>query len=343
MDIDIIRWTGAALRYLDQTRLPLETAVEETTDYRVVIDAVKKLKIRGAPLIGIAAGYGMLLAAQEFVKLGTEPFYQNMRLAMDEFAASRPTAVNLFWALGRVRETLDRKLPAVDATAALEALALEIHEDDVRRCDAIGRHGTDIIPQDAAVLTHCNAGALATGGIGTAIGVLTTAHRQGKNIHVYADETRPLLQGARLTMWELTRLGIPSTLLTDNMAALAMKERRISVVVTGADRIAANGDTANKIGTYGVAILAAYHGIPFYIAAPKSTIDLSISDGTGIPIEMRGAEEVVAFSGTRTAPEGAEAFTPAFDVTPSSLIAGIITEDGICRQPYTESLAALFR
>jgi methylthioribose-1-phosphate isomerase len=342
METKSIHWDGSSLHFLDQTALPGETVFRDTQDYSEVIEAIKKLRIRGAPLIGIAASYGMLLAARQFTTLGYDSFCNNMDASRAQMAASRPTAVNLFWALEQVKQVLRVQNTVDGSVNALEKLALEIHEDDRKRCNAIGTHGATLISDGDRILTHCNAGALATGGIGTALGAIFTAHDQGKNIHVYADETRPLLQGSRLTMWELQQTTIPSTLICDNTAAMTMRDKKVSLVITGADRIAANGDSVNKIGTYGLAIMAAHHGIPFYIAAPKSTIDMRVISGDEIPIEERGAEEVTTINGKRLAPEDVDVFAPAFDVTPNGLIHGIVTEDGICRAPYTESLSKLF-
>lgn len=364
---DIIHLTGDGLRFLDQTRLPAEERIVETADYRDVLEAIRSLRVRGAPLIGIAAAYGTVLAAREIChghataanqptgpsdtstgtaqraagKTSSPACRERMLAVCDEFASTRPTAVNLFWALERMR-TVIREHDTADIPQALEREAHAIHEDDARRCAAIGRHGAEIIPANAGIITHCNTGALATGGDGTAFSVLLEAHRQGKNIHVYADETRPLLQGARLTMWELKRAGIPSTLMTDSTAAMRMRQGGIGAVITGADRIAANGDSANKIGTYGLAVAARHHGIPFYIAAPLSTVDLALANGDAIPIEERASVELTRWGDIPTAPEGISTYTPAFDVTPAELINGIITEGGICAPPYRETLAAAF-
>jgi methylthioribose-1-phosphate isomerase len=265
---------------------------------------------------------------------------ERFETAAGSIAATRPTAKNLFWALERMRNVL--RLNLRESTESLfeklEREALAIHAEDKRMCDDIGRFGSELIPNGAKILTHCNTGALATGGIGTAFGVLLSAHRRGKNIHVYADETRPLLQGARLTMWELMNAGIPSSLITDNSAAWTIKTKKIDLIITGADRITANGDSANKIGTYNLAVLAKAHNIPFYIAAPTSTIDTSIRQGEDIPIEERGADEIVNGFGKQVAPNDSKVFAPAFDVTPNGLITAIITEQGILRPPYIESI-----
>ncbi|MDT8322910.1 MAG: S-methyl-5-thioribose-1-phosphate isomerase [Bacteroidota bacterium] len=338
----VITLTPEALRFLDQTRLPAEEFVVETADYRRVLEAIRTLRIRGAPLIGIAAACGVALAARELLAASSPDSQAQLRAVCDEFAATRPTAVNLFWALDRLRGIIDRTPDGAGLVAALETEVRVLHEDDARRCAAIGRHGMQLIPPGGGVITHCNTGALATGGDGTAFSVLLAAHRAGKDIHVYADETRPLLQGARLTMWELQRAGIPATLITDSTAAMLMRQGRVQAAITGADRIAANGDSANKIGTYGLAVAARHHDIPFYIAAPLSTVDLSLASGEDIPIEERAAEEITEWGGRRIAPDGTACYTPAFDVTPAALISGIVTESGICAPPYDETLRALF-
>ncbi len=337
-----IALTPKGLRFLDQTLLPTKEVIVETTDYRVVLEAIRALRVRGAPLIGISAAYGLTLAARELLHSPSPDPHATLREVCDAFAATRPTAVNLFWALDRLRNVIDSATDIAALCAAIERAAREIHEDDARRCEAIGQYGKELIPAGAGVITHCNTGALATGGDGTAFSVLLAAHLAGKGIHVYADETRPLLQGARLTMWELQRAGIPATLITDSTAAMLMRQGRVQAAITGADRIAANGDSANKIGTYALAVAARHHGIPFYIAAPLSTVDLALATGEDIPIEERAAEEITDWGGRRIAPEDAQCYTPAFDVTPADLITGIITERGICTPPYGETLHALF-
>lgn len=334
--ISSIEWCGTSVRFLDQTLLPGTESYVETDRLDVLIDAIVRLRVRGAPLLGIAAAYGMLLALRPLRSASPQEFHSAAASAADAIAASRPTAVNLFWALERMKNTLrlnpqDQPFRLFDL---LQEEALAIHAGDRTMCEAMGKAGAALIPDGAKVLTHCNTGALATGGIGTAFGVLYTAHRSGKKIEVYADETRPLLQGARLTMWELRKAGIPAVLITDNTAAWTIKSRKIDLIITGADRIAANGDTANKIGTYNLAVLAKEHGIPFYIAAPSSTVDPNIVSGDRIIIEERSAEEVVNGFGKRTAPEGCRVFAPAFDVTPCRLITAIITENGVHRAPF---------
>jgi methylthioribose-1-phosphate isomerase len=335
-----IEWLGTSVRFLDQTELPLKELYIETSELEVLNDAIIKLKVRGAPLLGICAAYGILLGIQSAKKSSLGTMQEHFETAAGSIAATRPTAKNLFWSLERMRNVL--RLNLHESTESLfeklEREALAIHAEDKRMCDDIGRFGSELIPNGAKILTHCNTGALATGGIGTAFGVLLSAHRSGKNIHVYADETRPLLQGARLTMWELMNAGIPSSLITDNSAAWTIKTKKIDLIITGADRITANGDSANKIGTYNLALLAKAHSIPFYIAAPTSTIDTSIRQGEDIPIEERGADEIVNGFGKQVAPNDSKVFAPAFDVTPNGLITAIITEQGILRPPYIESI-----
>ena len=343
-DIDIIRWTGSSVRFTDQTLLPRETRVVETDDYRDMLEAIRSLRVRGAPLIGIAAAYGVLTAAHSLAhdaesgQRGPAEFTDALLKVCDEFAATRPTAVNLFLALENVRAVLRAGGSDAEILERLTAMAGQLHKNEILSCEAIGRHGAALLPQGARVITHCNTGALATGGEGTAFAVLLHAHRQGKDIHVYAGETRPLLQGARLTMWELQHSGIPSTLITDSTAAMLMQTRNIDAVITGADRIAANGDTANKIGTYGLAVAARHHGIPFYIAAPTSTLDLALESGDVIPIEERAAEEVTGSGVKRSAPEHVRVYAPAFDVTPAALITAIRTERGVFSPPFRETL-----
>lgn len=340
--MDAIRWQGNSLALLDQTRLPVEEVWNTYTDYRTVADAIRRLVVRGAPAIGVAAAYALCLAAMEYKGQNPEEFQKSMAAASAELAASRPTAVNLFWALDRMGLALGAAGCGADALPILIREAEAIHREDVAMNRAIGAAGAAIVPHGARILTHCNAGAIATGGYGTALGVVRSAFTQGKVEMVYCDETRPLLQGARLTAWELVKDGIPATLITDNMAASLMAQGKIDLVLLGCDRMAANGDFANKIGTYGVAVLAHYHGIPFYSVLPSSTIDLSIPDGSHIPIEQREASEVTHFAGVRTAPEGVGVYNPAFDVTPHRLLTGIITEKGVIHPPFAEQLAERF-
>lgn len=340
--MDAIRWQGNSLALLDQTRLPVEEVWNTYTDYRKVADAIRRLVVRGAPAIGVAAAYALCLAAMEYKGQNPEEFQKSMAAASAELAASRPTAVNLFWALDRMGLALGAAGCGAEALPILIREAEAIHREDVAMNRAIGAAGAAIVPHGARILTHCNAGAIATGGYGTALGVVRSAFTQGKVEMVYCDETRPLLQGARLTAWELVKDGIPATLITDNMAASLMAQGKIDLVLLGCDRMAANGDFANKIGTYGVAVLAHYHGIPFYSVLPSSTIDLSIPDGSHIPIEQREASEVTHFAGVRTAPEGVGVYNPAFDVTPHRLLTGIITEKGVIYPPFQENLQKLF-
>jgi methylthioribose-1-phosphate isomerase len=329
--IQPIRWAGDHLLFLDQTRLPHCQVYLRCERVEQLAEAIRALRLRGAPLIGIAAAYGLALAAR-----GDEAsLKQRVARAADLLRATRPTARNLFWAIDRVVA-----LAGAGATAdELAREALAIHEEDARTCRLIGEHGAPLIPDGAAVLTICNTGSLATGGEGTALAAIRAAHRRGKGIRVLVCETRPLLQGARLTIWELMQDEIPATLITDGMAATCMQRAMVDVVITGADRIARNGDAANKIGTYGLAVLAAHHSIPFYVAAPMSTVDLSIADGSHIPIEERDPDEVRSYGGYPVAPTGVAAFNPAFDVTPANLIAGIITERGVARPPYERGFA----
>ena len=340
--MDAIRWQGNSLALLDQTRLPVEEVWNTYTDYRKVADAIRRLVVRGAPAIGVAAAYALCLAAMEYKGQNPEEFQKSMAAASAELAASRPTAVNLFWALDRMGLALGAAGCGAEALPILIREAEAIHREDVAMNRAIGAAGAAIVPHGARILTHCNAGAIATGGYGTALGVVRSAFTQGKVEMVYCDETRPLLQGARLTAWELVKDGIPATLITDNRAASRMAQGKIDLVLLGCDRMAANGDFANKIGTYGVAVLAHYHGIPFYSVLPSSTIDLSIPDGSHIPIEQREASEVTHFAGVRTAPEGVGVYNPAFDVTPHRLLTGIITEKGVIHPPFAEQLAERF-
>lgn len=324
------------VRFLDQTRLPLEEVYIETSDIAILADAIITLKLRGAPLIGISAAYGVLLGIQEYKHSSIDQFSHVFTHSVDLLAKTRPTAKNLFWALERMQKIV--RLNSNEKSEALfdklEAEAVSIHKDDGAMCEAMGKFGAALIPDGAKILTHCNTGALATGGIGTALGVITTAHRMGRKISVYVDETRPLLQGARLTMWELHKAGVPATLITDNAAAWTILSKKIDLIIVGADRIVANGDTANKIGTYNLAVLAQEHGIPFYVVAPTTTMDASLKTGEEITIEERNAEEVTFGFERRTAPDHAKVFSPAFDVTPHRYITAIITEKGIHRTPF---------
>ncbi|MFP4058236.1 MAG: S-methyl-5-thioribose-1-phosphate isomerase [Candidatus Brocadiia bacterium] len=341
MPVPTIQWVGGLgghARLIDQTRLPTEFREIDVTDVESMREAIRALRVRGAPAIGIAAAYGTVLGVQGSEAEDYEQFRRELAGTADRLATARPTAVNLFWALERMKEVAEaqRSMPIPALKQRLLDEALAIAEEDRATCRAIGRHGARRVPDPAGVLTHCNAGALATADYGTALGVLYAAHEQGKRLHVYADETRPLLQGARLTTWELMQAGIDVTLICDNMAAQVLREGKVDLVVVGADRIAANGDTANKIGTYGLAILAREHGVPFYVAAPVSTFDLSLPSGEAIPIEERGAEEVTCGFGRTTAPDAVHVYSPAFDVTPARYITAIITERGLI-EPVDET------
>ncbi len=335
-----IEWVGDKVRIIDQTKLPLELDFIETDDYKVVVEAIKKLKVRGAPAIGIAAGFGIYLGMKNFDDGDRERIKDAFESICSEFASTRPTAVNLFWAIDRMKKVFyaNINLEFDELKKRLLNEALSIQEDDIKMCKAIGLHGSKLIPDEANILTHCNTGWLATGDYGTALGIIYTAFEQGKKVRVYVDETRPLLQGARLTTWELMHRGIEAILITDNMAAYLMKLGKVDCVIVGADRIALNGDTANKIGTYSLAISAKYHNIPFYVAAPTSSIDFNIKTGDEIPIEERGAEEIVEIAGKRIAPDGVKTFSPAFDVTPNELITAIVTELGIIYPPFYEGI-----
>lgn len=342
MTCEPVTWSDGTLRIIDQTLLPTVLSRVELTTAESVWNAVKTLQVRGAPAIGICAAFGVLVGVRERNPASTGDLLRFVHEVADYLATSRPTAVNLFWALDRMRRTAEqsgRDAPPADVLGRLEAEARAILAEDIEIGRRIGAAGAHLISPGAGVLTHCNAGGLATGGTGTALSVLYHAHASGTPFHAYADETRPLLQGARLTTWELQQAGIPVTLICDNMAAQVMREGKINVVIVGADRVARNGDAANKIGTYGVAVLAKAHGIPFYVAIPSSTLDGDLADGIGIPIEQRAAEEVTAPFGHRVAPEGIKVYNPAFDVTPASLIAGIITEHGLMEPPYEQSLS----
>jgi methylthioribose-1-phosphate isomerase len=345
--IPTLRWIGGIdghLRLIDQTLLPVEFKEIDCRTVEQVWEAIRSLRVRGAPAIGIAAAYGVCVGVQSAVGRDEAAFFARLDEVTTYLASSRPTAVNLFWALDRMKRAAhELRGTASDIAARLLAEAQAIHEEDRQMCRAIGRHGAALLADGQGVLTHCNAGGLATADYGTALAVIFAAHEQGKQLHVYADETRPLLQGARLTAWELAQRGIDVTLICDSMAAQVMREGRVQAVVVGADRIAANGDTANKIGTYQVALAAAAHDIPFYVAAPSSTFDLSIASGDAIPIEQRAAEEITHGFGRQTAPTGIKVYNPAFDVTPARLIAGIICERGVIRPVTRERIAEVLR
>jgi methylthioribose-1-phosphate isomerase len=341
-----IEWQPDAVVMVDQRKLPGQERYVRCRTANEVARAIKTMVIRGAPAIGVAAAMGVALGVRQSRASGTRQLTVEFTKICDKLAATRPTAVNLFWAIDRMKRAFGAAVQAGasvdDIKARLEAEARAIHDEDVDGCRTLGHVGAEVVPAAARILTHCNAGALATAGYGTALGVIRAAAEAGKVAAVFADETRPFLQGARLTAWELVRDQIPTTVITESMAGPLMRAGGIDLVVVGADRIAANGDVANKIGTYTVATMAHAHGVPFYVAAPLSTIDLSTPDGDHIPIEQRPPREVTHVGTTRVAPEGASVWNPAFDVTPAGLVAGIITERGIARAPYAESLRALF-
>jgi methylthioribose-1-phosphate isomerase len=335
-----------AVVMIDQRKLPAQEVYVRCRTAPEVARAIRSMVIRGAPAIGVAAAMGIALGARKSKATGTQKFAAEFARACELMAATRPTAVNLFWAIARLKRSFAAGAEAGESVEQikdrLDREARAIHDEDLAGCRAMGAFGAAVVPADARILTHCNAGALATAGYGTALGVVRGAVEAGKRVVVFADETRPFLQGARLTAWELVRDGIDTTVITDSMAAALMRQGGVNFVVVGADRIAANGDTANKIGTYGLAVLAREHGIPFYVAAPVSTIDLHTPDGSRIPIEERSAREVTHVGGAQLAAAGAHVWNPAFDVTPHPLIAGIITERGILRPPYSESLPRAF-
>jgi len=343
MTVSTIEWEGdvdGKVKIVEQTILPGELKYIYCNDKESIWDAIKKLKVRGAPAIGIAAGMGTFIGARAIKTDDVKEFLKELDGVMDYLGSSRPTAVNLFTSLNRMKKVANESATksVLDIKKNLFLEALKIHKEDKESCRNIGKFGSEFIKDGMGILTHCNAGGLATADYGTALAVMFTAHEQGKKIHVYVDETRPLLQGSRLTAWELMQAGIDSTLICDNMAAYVMKKGKVDCVVVGADRIALNGDAANKIGTYGVSILAKEHGIPFYVAAPISTFDFEIQSGDEIPIEERGEEEITNGFGKRTAPEGVKVFNPAFDVTPASNIAAIITDKGVIENPTIEKI-----
>ena len=340
--IPTLSWTPEGVRFIDQTRLPLEESYVVATTYEQVADVIVTMVVRGAPAIGVSAAYGVALGAEKTAAQTTEEFAPEFEKICARLAGTRPTAVNLFWAIDRMKKLFADLHEAGSSMATVrEKILAEAHamyEEDIAACKTMGAFGGGLLPEEGGVLTHCNAGALATCGYGTALGVIRAAVEQGKQIHVYADETRPFLQGARLTAWELMADGIPTTVICDNMAASLMRAGKITAVVVGADRIAANGDFANKIGTYNVAILAKEHGIPFYCAAPWSTIDMETATGDAIPIEERNQVEVTHHGGKQLTPHGVGICNPAFDVTPAKYVTAIITERGVLRAPYAESL-----
>ena len=341
--IKTLEWTDSGVRFIDQTKLPTEETYVTCKTHEQVADVIRKMVVRGAPAIGVAVAMGIALGVKNSKAATGAELQQEFDRICDLIGQTRPTAVNLFWAIRRMRQKFEyfrmRTIPQIKQELIEEAQRM--HAEDIAANQAMGRHGATLMPTSGGVLTHCNAGALATCGYGTALGVIRAAVEQGKKIHVYADETRPFLQGSRLTAWELMKDGIPTTVISDNMAGAMMKQGKIGAIVVGADRIAANGDVANKIGTYTVAVLAKEHAIPFYVAAPFSTIDLETSNGSTIPIEQRNAREVTHIAGKAIAPEGVEVENPAFDVTPGKYVTAIITERGIARAPYNESLRKL--
>lgn len=344
MSVKTLEWKKGKLVLIDQTKLPTKLVYAKCCNVKQVWDAIKRLVVRGAPAIGVAAAYGIVIGMQNSKAKNREQFLKELEDTAHYLASSRPTAVNLFWALERMKKVAIES--RTESIMRLKQLLLnearKIHKEDIETCRRIGKNGSVLIHDGMSALTHCNAGGLATSDYGTALSVFFVSAEQGKKIHVYADETRPLLQGARLTTWELKQHGIDVTLICDNMAAHVMKQGKVDIVITGADRIAANGDTANKIGTYGVALLAKAHNIPFYIAAPKSTFDMSLKSGDLIPIEERHPCEITKGFGRQTAPDGIKIYNPAFDVTPHKLISGFITEEGIIRPPYKSNLKKLF-
>lgn len=338
-----IAWQDDAIVMIDQRKLPSAEVYVHCKSANEVARAIKSMVIRGAPAIGVAAAMGIALGMEKSKATGTRQFATEFQRTCDVMAATRPTAVNLFWAIDRIKQAFSDGALAGESVAQLQARlrreAMAIHDQDVASCRAIGCNGAALVPTGARILTHCNAGALATAGYGTALGVIRCAVEAGKAVHVLADETRPFLQGSRLTAWELTRDGIDTTVITDSMSGALMRDGQIDLVVVGADRIAANGDTANKIGTYTVAVLAKEHGLPFYVAAPWSSIDLSMPDGSNIPIEERDAKEVTHVGANRLAPEGAAVRNPAFDVTPHRYITAIVTDRGVFHPPFIKTLA----
>jgi methylthioribose-1-phosphate isomerase len=338
-----LEWTDKGVRFIDQTKLPTEEVFVVCTTYQQVADVIRNMVVRGAPAIGVAAGMGIALGVRNSKAETVADLKKDFDQICKVIGETRPTAVNLFWAIRRMQDKFDslRVRPVAQIKQALVEEAQRMHTEDIAANQAMGRHGATLMPSSGGVLTHCNAGALATAGYGTALGVIRAAVEQGKKIHVYADETRPFLQGSRLTAWELMKDGIPTTVISDNMAGAIMKQGKIGAIVVGADRIAANGDVANKIGTYTVAVLAKEHGIPFYVAAPISTVDLETPDGSGIPIEQRNSKEVTHIAGKQMVPDGVQIENPAFDVTPAKYVAAIITERGVAKAPYEESLKRL--
>lgn len=343
--IKTLEWTDAGVRFIDQTKLPTEEAYVTCKTYEEVADAIRTMIVRGAPAIGVSAAMGVALGVRDSKARDRAELKQDLDRICDVLGSTRPTAVNLFWAIRRMKEKFDAvsAQPMLNIQQTLITEAQQMLMEDIAANEAMGKHGAVLLPASGSVLTHCNAGALCACGYGTALGVIRAAVDSGKKIHVFADETRPFLQGSRLTAWELMKDGIPTTVIADNMAGAIMRQGKIAAVIVGADRIAANGDVANKIGTYTVAVLAKEHGIPFYVAAPFSTVDLDTPDGSQIPIEQRSSQEVTHMAGKQIAPDGVLVENPAFDVTPHQYVSAIITERGIVREPYAETLRASMR
>jgi methylthioribose-1-phosphate isomerase len=341
--IKTLEWTDGGVVFIDQTKLPMEEIYVTCKTYQEVADAIVTMVVRGAPAIGVAAAMGVALGTRDAKANTVAELKPQFEKICDDLAATRPTAVNLFWAIRRMKDKFAevQSQSVAQIKSALIKEAQQMYVEDIAACEAMGRNGAVLLPRSGGVLTHCNAGALATCGYGTALGVIRSAVTAGSKINVYADETRPFLQGSRLTAWELQHDGIPTTVIADNMAGAMMRLGKINAVIVGADRIAANGDVANKIGTYSVAILAKEHGIPFYVAAPWSTIDLATATGEQIPIEQRSPKEVTHHAGKQVAPTGIAVENPAFDVTPNKYVAAIITERGVAKAPYAESLREL--
>lgn len=344
-EVRTIQWLDGRVRIIDQTRLPVEVIYRDLTTPEEMIEAIRTMQVRGAPALGVAGAFGLALAARRINARNRETFLNELRPVAERIAGARPTAVNLSWGVNRLMQKLEASHYREPEKMAgmLLAEAQRVLEEDLAANRALGRHGAELVPADATVLTHCNAGALATAGYGTALGVIRAAREAGKRVRVFVDETRPLLQGSRLTAWELLEDGFDVTLIADTMAGHFLHSGEIACVVVGADRIAANGDVANKIGTYGVAVLAKENGVPFYVAAPVSTVDLSLASGDGIPIEQRAAAEVTQVQGVTIAPPGVFVANPAFDVTPARYVTAIITERGVVRPPYEEGLRAVCR
>jgi methylthioribose-1-phosphate isomerase len=343
--IKTLEWTDAGVRFIDQTKLPTEEIYVTCTTYQQVAEAIKTMVVRGAPAIGVAAAMGIALGVRDAKAETVAEITPQFEQICEVMGATRPTAVNLFWAIRRMQQKFAQLQgrPVAEIKREIVDEACRMHVEDIAANEAMGKHGAVLLPTSGSVLTHCNAGALCSAGYGTALGVIRAAIESGKKIHVFADETRPFLQGSRLTAWELMKDDIPTTLISDNMAGAIMRQGKIDAVVVGADRIAANGDVANKIGTYTVAVLAKEHRIPFYVAAPTSTLDLETPDGSKIPIEQRASTEVTHLAGKQIAPDGVAVENPAFDVTPHEYVTAIITERGVARAPYNESLKALVK